>query len=299
MRIEQTHTLIPSSASEDTHETHQQRQDAFDTLGKNDTDSVELTGSGNALRQIVDSLRSTLAVDLPPHPGIPEGTTEQQQYSVPEPIDIEVSEPISLPQTAVDSTEGKGGREAASNAPSNGENLSEDEQREVQELKARDREVRAHEQAHLAAAGSYAIGGPTYEYDRGPDNRQYAIGGEVQIDTSPEKDPEATIRKAQVVRRAAQAPAEPSSQDRSVASAAARMESQARQELAKQRQEESRGADEGGSRGEVGGTAPAQHGAQTESPDQEEIKSTHAIAASDLSQHSRSAQSGSLLDALA
>lgn len=66
----------------------------------------------------------------------------------------------------------------------------------------RDREVRAHEQAHMAAAGAYSRGGP--------DNRQYAVGGEVQIDTSAVSgDPEATIRKAQTVRRAANAPATP------------------------------------------------------------------------------------------
>ena len=129
--------------------------------------------------------------------------------------------------------------------------LSEEEQREVEKLKGRDREVRAHEQAHLAAAGSYAQGGPAYDYQRGPDNRQYAVGGEVQIDTSKvADDPEATIRKAQVIRRAAMAPAEPSSQDRRVASEAAKMETEARQEVAEQRREEMSG--EGGEGGVQG-----------------------------------------------
>ena len=36
--------------------------------------------------------------------------------------------------------------------------LTEDEQREVEELQQRDREVRRHEQAHKAAAGRYASG---------------------------------------------------------------------------------------------------------------------------------------------
>jgi len=36
--------------------------------------------------------------------------------------------------------------------------LTEQEVKQVQELKARDREVRAHEAAHLAAAGSLATG---------------------------------------------------------------------------------------------------------------------------------------------
>ena len=122
--------------------------------------------------------------------------------------------------------------------------LSEEEEAEVTKLKDRDREVRAHEHAHLAAAGPYSRGGVQYEYQRGPDGRRYAVGGEVSIDTSKEKNPEDTIRKAQVVRRAAQAPAEPSSQDRRVAAEASRMESRARQELSKQRVEERREVNE-------------------------------------------------------
>lgn len=119
------------------------------------------------------------------------------------------------------------------------EELSADEQSEVQDLKKRDREVRQHEQAHMAAAGGYARGGPSYEYTTGPDDRRYATGGEVSIDTSKvPDDPEATIRKAQVVYRAAMAPAEPSSQDRSVASQAKQMEAEARRELAEARREE-------------------------------------------------------------
>lgn len=115
----------------------------------------------------------------------------------------------------------------------NSNELTEQEQREVEKLKARDREVRAHEQAHLVAAGSLAKGGPTYTYERGPDQQLYAVGGEVQIDTSEVAgDPEATIAKAQIIRRAALAPAEPSSQDRAVAADAAQMAAQARMELA-------------------------------------------------------------------
>lgn len=117
--------------------------------------------------------------------------------------------------------------------------LNEEEKKVVQELRARDREVRAHENAHKAAAGGYATGGPTYTYQTGPDGKRYAIGGEVQIDTSEvPNDPEATIRKAQIIRRAALAPAEPSGQDQKVASQARVIENRARQELAKERREE-------------------------------------------------------------
>lgn len=106
------------------------------------------------------------------------------------------------------------------------------EYRELQDLKLRDREVRQHEQAHVAAGGQYVRGGPTYSYERGPDGRQYATGGEVAIDTTPiANDPEATIRKMQVVRGAALAPAEPSRQDRAVAAEASRKEAEARVDL--------------------------------------------------------------------
>ncbi len=113
--------------------------------------------------------------------------------------------------------------------------LTEEERREVEELKQRDAEVRRHEAAHKAAAGSFAKGGPQFEFTRGPDGRQYASGGEVQIDTSEVSgDPRATLRKMQQIRQAANAPANPSSQDRAVAAQAARQESAARAELAQQ-----------------------------------------------------------------
>lgn len=110
--------------------------------------------------------------------------------------------------------------------------LSESEQRTVEKLKAIDRQVRAHEQAHLSAAGAHARGGPSFQYQKGPDNARYAVGGEVGIDVSPVSgDPEATIRKAQVVRAAALAPSNPSPQDHQVAAAATKMEAEAQQEL--------------------------------------------------------------------
>ena len=105
-------------------------------------------------------------------------------------------------------------------------------QRQLSELRARDQEVRAHELAHAAAAGGLSQGGPSFEYQRGPDGQQYAIGGEVQIDTSGVPgDPEATLEKAIQIQQAALAPAQPSAQDRSVAVAAAAMAAEARAEL--------------------------------------------------------------------
>ena len=109
--------------------------------------------------------------------------------------------------------------------------LEDKEKQEVEELKRRDQEVRTHEQAHVAAGGQHVRGGISYEYQTGPDGKRYAVGGEVSIDTSPENSPEDTIRKAQTIRQAALAPAEPSGQDRRAAAAAAQMELKARQEL--------------------------------------------------------------------
>lgn len=115
--------------------------------------------------------------------------------------------------------------------------LTESQKREVERLKARDQEVRAHEQAHKSAAGRFARSGVSLDYEQGPDGNRYAVGGEVQIDTGEVPgDPEATIAKAQTIRRAALAPAEPSAQDRAVAAEATQLETEARQEIQEQRQ---------------------------------------------------------------
>ena len=115
---------------------------------------------------------------------------------------------------------------------------AEQEIQVIRELSARDREVRAHEQAHAAVGGQYA-GSPRYQYQRGPDGVNYAISGEVPISLSEiSGDPRATIEKAQVVQRAAMAPAEPSPQDRKVAAMAAQMEARAMAELATMQQEQ-------------------------------------------------------------
>ncbi|MCX4026374.1 catalase [Endozoicomonas sp. SM1973] len=108
----------------------------------------------------------------------------------------------------------------------------------IRELARRDREVRAHEQAHQAVGGRFA-GAASFTLQRGPDGVAYAVGGEVPIDAGPvANNPEATIQKAQTIRRAALAPAQPSAQDRAVAAQATQLELQARQDLAIQQQEE-------------------------------------------------------------
>ena len=114
--------------------------------------------------------------------------------------------------------------------------FSEEERREVEKLRRRDSKVRRHEMAHKMAGGSIT-GQIIYEYDTGPDGKRYATGGHISIDTSSESSPEATLRKAAAIRRAALAPADPSPADRGVAQRAQGMATRARQEIAEERQE--------------------------------------------------------------
>gem|GEM_PF-5376758 len=118
---------------------------------------------------------------------------------------------------------------------------------QVQKLAATDREVRAHEAAHAAVGGQHA-GSASFSFKQGPDGKRYAIAGEVPIDLSAvADDPAATIQKAQTVRAAALAPADPSSQDLQVAAAATQLELTAKTELRQQQVEEASKADSKGS----------------------------------------------------
>lgn len=89
----------------------------------------------------------------------------------------------------------------------------------------------------MAAGGGLVRGGATYGYTRGPDGKQYAVSGEVSLDTSPVPDnPAATLQKAQQIKAAAMAPANPSPQDRRVAAEAGAMALKAAAELAQKAQ---------------------------------------------------------------
>lgn len=134
--------------------------------------------------------------------------------------------------------------------------LSEGEEKQVEKLKERDREVRAHEQAHARTGGGHA-GAPSYSYQQGPDGKRYAVGGEVSIDTSAERTAEATIRKMQVVIRAATAPAEPSSQDLKVAQQARAQLQEAQAQVRQERAAEQSGGDEATSAAGADGTSAA------------------------------------------
>lgn len=112
--------------------------------------------------------------------------------------------------------------------------LTVEERELVSQLAARDQEVRTHELQHQSVGGQHA-GSARFTYETGPDGVQYAVGGEVSISVSEvPNDPQATIDKMRTIRAAALAPAEPSSQDRSVAAQASRLTLNAQAELSKQ-----------------------------------------------------------------
>ena len=120
---------------------------------------------------------------------------------------------------------------------------------EVRKLAQRDREVRAHEQAHAAVGGKHASH-PHYQYEKGPNGVSYAVSGHVNIDVSEVPgDAEATLQKMQQVQRAALAPANPSASDRAVAAKASQMAVQARADLAREKQVDVTDAD--GTKGAV------------------------------------------------
>ena len=124
------------------------------------------------------------------------------------------------------------GATSARGAAASGAGLSEADLKIVSELKARDRVVRAHEMAHMAAGAGIVTRGASFSYQTGPDGQRYAVGGEVGINTSPGRTPEETRASADQIRAAALAPADPSAQDLRVAAEATQMAAEARQELA-------------------------------------------------------------------
>ncbi len=140
---------------------------------------------------------------------------------------------------AVSERQGRGQQQGGQDGNKEPGKESQDRQQQAQQkgieaLKARDQEVRAHEQAHQGVGGRYAST-PSFTLSRGPDGKGNTNGDEVQIDIAPiAGEPAATIQKMQQVRSAALAPAEPSGQDRSVAARASQLEAEARSEQASQ-----------------------------------------------------------------
>lgn len=109
--------------------------------------------------------------------------------------------------------------------------LSQDDLRVIGELQTRDRAVHSHEMAHMAAGAGLVTRSASYTYQTGPDGQRYAVGGEVGIDVSPGRTPQESLAKAERIRAAALAPADPSAQDLQVAASAAQMAMEARMEI--------------------------------------------------------------------
>jgi hypothetical protein len=130
-----------------------------------------------------------------------------------------------------------------------GNQLTPEQRAVVAKLAARDRDVRAHEQAHMAAAGTMADGSIQYIYQLGPDGKLYAVGGKVDITVTPGATPEESLAKARQLRMAADAPSDPSGQDMSVAAQASEMEAKALQEISQEKQRGAASGHEGPFRG--------------------------------------------------
>lgn len=164
---------------------------------------------------------------LPPQPPQP----------VAAPVQTRVNQQASDQQESEDQTRSAApGSETEQTAAERGPlELTEAEKAQVRELQQRDREVKAHEMAHVAAGGRYVTRPASYDYQTGPDGRRYAVGGEVTIDTSVPSDPQEALAKAQIIERAALAPVEPSQQDYRVAAKARQMAADARSEIAAER----------------------------------------------------------------
>lgn len=121
--------------------------------------------------------------------------------------------------------------------------LTPEQKQEVEKLKARDTEVRAHEQAHIAAAAGLATSAPVYTFQKGPDGKNYAIGGEVNVSFTEGSDPKENIAHAEAMAAAALAPADPSSQDLAVASNAEKIITEEKQKLAEQQSKKAETSD--------------------------------------------------------
>jgi|GEM_PF-2413380 hypothetical protein len=139
-----------------------------------------------------------------------------------------LTDPISL------TAKGEGQFRATPRGAPSREGADRETAQKVARLKEIDQKVRAHEAAHMAAAAGLVVQGARFQTVRGPDGKSYAVGGDVRIDTSPGRTPEETLRKAEQIRAAALAPADPSPQDIKVAAQAAQMAMAARLELARQ-----------------------------------------------------------------
>lgn len=174
---------------------------------------------------------------------------------------------------AYGSTTAGGGSASGRGSATAAGTLTPQQQQQVAELQQTDREVRAHEAAHMAAGRGVVTSGASYTYTYGPDGKRYAVGGEVGIDTSPEQKPADNIEKGAAIQDAALAPRNPSSQDYRVASIGARLENRGRIEQARLQAEEATSAGNAGNAS--GAAAPPADAAATR---RERVAAAYAAA---------------------
>lgn len=211
-------------------------QSAPITFLAGDTVSISAVGrvSPNVYaRPVVDpSTANQVSVD-------PGSDSEVPNSSIPSEPDVSAAREEQNNARKADEV-GQGGSSTIERRESDASKNTQDdlERQQLVELAIRDNEVRAHEQAHKSVGGQYT-GAISLSYQTGPDGKRYAVGGEVPIDVSPVAgDPQATITKMRTVKAAANAPADPSAQDRKVAAAATRLLTRAQIELSAQKSAE-------------------------------------------------------------
>ncbi len=167
--------------------------------------------------------------------------------------------------------------QATQEAEANTEELNDSEKEQVRKLKARDAEVRAHEAAHAAAAGALASGGPSFHYERGPDGTRYAVGGEVGISLGTGSTPEERAANAAKAQRAANAPANPSGQDRAVAAKASQIAASARAEISKAKLQESQTAQPETASSEGAGSQGAANAQAAQKSEQQDARKAQTL----------------------
>ncbi len=192
--------------------------------------TVSLSSAATTFLQTPDSVQAALGADQAQ--GNTADLTQRLTESV---VDPDSEEPPAATSAEGQATDAQAARETISRANEEGpDGLTDAERQQVQSLRQTDAEIRRHEQAHAMVGGPYA-GAPRYQFTSGPDGKQYAVSGQVSIDASSiPGDPQATIQKLRIVRRAALAPSDPSGQDQQVAATAQRGIIEARRELAEE-----------------------------------------------------------------
>ncbi len=114
----------------------------------------------------------------------------------------------------------------------NGQQPSQEEQKEIEKIRKNSRNVKLRELVYRAVVGNYVRNTVSFEYETGPDGIKYAVAGHTTIDTRPIiNNPEATIRKAQAIKK--------TKIDRAVAVEVEKMEREAIMELKEEQRKES------------------------------------------------------------